>query len=375
MQSWRTNLHKTTGLSPFVWAVLFILPFYFITRSSSKLHTAAGIALIVLFFISYVLVFFTKGWKVYVWAGVQIAISMTMTVLFGFVYFSLFLTFIIGNIASRRGFFTLYVIHLISTILTIEYGFFVKNPIFINQLPFVVLCLIMVILLPILNYNRNKNESLQVQLNDANKRIAELVKLEERQRIARDLHDTLGQKLSLISLKSDLAQKLMLKKPHASQHEMKEVSQTARTALKEVRELVTKMRGAKLPEEIDRIKQILKAAQIESIVEGNTESHTLSTMSESVLCMCLKEAVNNVVKHSQATICQITIVHRPTDLLLMIDDDGIGLTSNAFFNRGSGIQGMKERIEFVNGSVEWGAGPGTSLLLRVPNTHPRERAY
>ncbi|MFC5471136.1 histidine kinase [Cohnella suwonensis] len=374
MQKWRSNLHKTTGLNPFVWAVLFILPFYFIFRSSSKLYIAAGIALIVLFFISYVLAFFTKGWKVYVWAGVQIAISVAMTVLFGFVYFSLFLTFIIGNIASRRGFFTLYVIHLVSTILTIEYGFFVKNPIFINQLPFVVLCLIMVILLPITNYNRNKNESLQVQLNDANKRISDLVKLEERQRIARDLHDTLGQKLSLISLKSDLAQKLMTKNPAASLSEMKEVSHTARNALKEVREMLTKMRGAKLPEEIHRIGQILKAAQIELIVEGSTESQNLSTMNESVLCMCLKEAVNNVVKHSGASACKISIRHRPSDLLVIVEDDGIGLTGEAFPNRGSGIKGMKERLEFVNGSIEWGAGPGTSLLLRVPNTHPREKA-
>ena len=69
-----------------------------------------------------------------------------------------------------------------------------------------------VILLPVTTYNRNKSDKLQGQLEDANKRISELVKLEERQRIARDLHDTLGQKLSLIGLKSDLAVKLIKQK-------------------------------------------------------------------------------------------------------------------------------------------------------------------
>ena len=93
------------------------------------------------------------------------------------------------------------------------------------------------------NYNRNKNDQPQGQLEDANKRISELVKLEERQRIARDLHDTLGQKLSLIGLKSDLAGKLMTQDTERAQAEINDVRQTARTALKEVREMVTRMRG------------------------------------------------------------------------------------------------------------------------------------
>ena len=106
-----------------------------------------------------------------------------------------------------------------------------------------------------------KEDKLQGQLEDANKRISELVKLEERQRIARDLHDTLGQKLSLIGLKSDLAGKLISKNPTQAQAEINDVRQTARTALKEVRELVTQMRGTRLEDEMFRIKQILKAAR------------------------------------------------------------------------------------------------------------------
>ena len=82
-----------------------------------------------------------------------------------------------------------------------------------------------VILLPVTNYNRNKNDQSQGQLEDANKRISELVKLEERQRIARDLHDTLGQKLSLIGLKSDLAGKLMTQDTERAQAEINDVRQ------------------------------------------------------------------------------------------------------------------------------------------------------
>ena len=85
--------------------------------------------------------------------------------------------------------------------------------------------------------------------------------MEERQRIARDLHDTLGQKLSLIGLKSDLASKLVLIKPEQAQNEIKDIQQTARMALKEVREMVSDMRGAKVEEEIIRIKSNIEGSR------------------------------------------------------------------------------------------------------------------
>src|SRR5690606_16776937 len=107
-------------------------------------------------------------------------------------------------------------------------------------------------------------------------------KLEERQRIARDLHDTLGQKLSLIGLKSELAEKLISKSPKQAKAEMQDVHQTARTALKEVREMVTQMRGTKLEEELFRVKQILKAAQIDFRLTGDPELTNISLIVENV---------------------------------------------------------------------------------------------
>lgn len=213
-------------------------------------------------FVCYVLSFVSKGWLVYFWTSVQILVSITMTLLFGYMYFALFLAFFIGNIQNRVGFFTLYSIHLLTTIITINYELLSRNPVFISQLPFVLVSMIAVILLPISTYNRNNQGKLQDQLEDANKRISELVKLEERQRISRDLHDTLGQKLSLIGLKSDLAGKLIDSNPTQAKAEINDVRQTARSALKEVREMITRMRGIRLEDELVHIQQFLAAAEL-----------------------------------------------------------------------------------------------------------------
>ncbi|MGN7470683.1 histidine kinase [Brevibacillus sp. SAFN-007a] len=367
MQKWYHILHRNTGLSPYVWVVFYILPFYFIFRSSSTYEVASGIAMILLFFACYVLAFLSKGWLVYFWTSLQIVISIAMTIMFGYVYFSLFLAYFIGNIENKIGFITLYTIHLISTVATINMGFLSKNVQLINQLPFVLVSVIAVILLPVTTYNRNKREKLQGELNHANKRISELVKLEERQRIARDLHDTLGQKLSLIGLKSDLASKLLQQNPDLAQTELKEIRQTARIALKEVREMVTQMRGTRLADEMFRIKQIVKAAEIEFSLEGDPDLKHTSLMAENVLSMCLKEAVTNVVKHSNATACSIVIESARTDLVVRVNDNGKGMAEESVC-RGNGLRGMRERLEFVNGSMDiQSSESGTQVVLRVPN--------
>jgi len=368
MQKWYQILHKNTGLSPYVWVVFYILPFYFIFRSSSTYEVVIGIVMILMFFVCYVLSFLSKGWAVYIWTSLQIVISIAMTVLFGYVYFSLFLAFFIGHIQNKIGFITLYTIHLIGTVVTVNLGFLSKNAEFFNQLPFVLVSLVAVILLPVTTYHWNKREKLQGQLENANKRISELVKLEERQRIARDLHDTLGQKLSLIGLKSDLASKLISKNPLQAQTELEEIRQTARIALKEVREMVTQMRGTRLEDELFRVKQITKAAEIDFVLEGSPDLPNTSLMTENVLCMCLKEAVTNVVKHSGATTCSVVIEPSRTDLLLKIKDDGIGLAAECDCKRGNGLRGMKERLEFVNGCLDIESDQaGTTVVIKVPN--------
>lgn len=367
MQNWYHIIPKNTGLSIYAWIIFCVLPFYFIFRSSSTFEIIFGVLMIVLFFTAYRVSFLSEGWPAYVSMSIEMAISVVMTLLLGYVYFGLFLAFYIGNLQQRAGFISLYVIHLVTTLAAVSIGFFTQNEIFMSQLPFIIISVIGVILLPITIYNRNKRERLENQLKDANQRLSQLVVLEERQRIARDLHDTLGQKLSLIGLKSDLASKLIQVKPDKASKEINDIHQTARTALKEVRELVSDMKGAKLSDELIRVQQVLEAAQMNFQLDGNPELKYTPPLVENVLSMCLKEAVTNVVKHSQATSCKVTIKQSPNELVMKIADNGIGIPEKTSFFEENGLQGMSERLEFMNGSLEIAAKNGTLVTIRVPN--------
>ncbi|SDO44292.1 sensor histidine kinase [Alkalicoccus daliensis] len=366
MQNWFHIVPKTTGLSLYAWLIFCLLPFYFVIRLSTFTEIIAGVLMIVLFFAVYRISFIKEGWTVYVAVGIELVISTGMTLYFGYVYFFLFLAFFIGNIRNKAGFVTLYIINLITALSSAGLGFYMQSEIFTMQLPFVVISLVGVILLPFTIYNRNKQEMLENQLENANEKISQLMVMEERQRIARDLHDTLGQKLSLIGLKSDLAEKLVEAKPGEAQNEMKDINRTARLALKEVREMVSDMRGMKVREELLHIQEILKVAQIELYVHGNPQFTNVPLLVENALSMCMKEAVTNVVKHSQAARCDITITQSPRAISIVIEDNGIGISQPNVTMQESGIQGMKERLEFVNGTLTMDSQKGTKITMFVP---------
>src|SRR5690625_4171087 len=126
MKKWYQIFPKNTGLSLYVWLIFCVLPFYFLFKKSSKVDLAIGILMILLFFLAYRLSFITNNWLVYIWISVAMIISIFMTLYIGYVYFALFLAFFIGNIENKIGFFTLYITHLISTIATINIGFFIN---------------------------------------------------------------------------------------------------------------------------------------------------------------------------------------------------------------------------------------------------------
>ncbi|MBB6444174.1 sensor histidine kinase [Bacillus benzoevorans] len=360
-------LYSSSGVSPYIWTLFSILPFYFIYQWSTTTEVIVGILLTLFFFITYRMAFISKNWLKYVLTAFLIITSIAMISYLGYVYFAFFVAYLIGGISNRIAFFTFYIIHLIFSTVAINVNFVMQDPLFLKQFPFIIIIWISIILLPFNIYNRKKREQLEEQLAFANKRISDLIVQEERQRIARDLHDTLGQKLSLIGLKSDLARKLLDKNPEQARSELKDIQHTARTALNEVRKMVSHMRGHRLKDEIIEVKELLTAAQIEMVVEQDTPLTNVSLFLENILSMCLKETITNIVKHSQASKCVISIRQSNDEITIMIHDNGIGFARSDIFDKGNGLIGIKERLEFVNGNLEILTEAGAKVVIKVPN--------
>lgn len=366
MKNWFNIIPKNPTLSVYIWIIFCILPFFFIIQSFSFWQMILGATLIVLYFICNRFSFAAKNGLVYMWISFQMILNILMTLLFGYVYLSLFTAFFIGNIRQPVGFYIIYGLHIGFTILSIVAGFFINLHLFLSQSPFIIIAVVGVVLLPFTLYSRNKQENLVGQLETARERISELVVFEERQRIARDLHDTLGQKLSMIGLKSDLAMRLVEKNPEKAIAEIKDIRQTTTIALKEVRELVANMRAVRIPEEIMRVEQILNVAGISLEITGDVDAIKIPGLSESVVSMCLKEAVNNIVKHSKASKCHITFTQTDTEMKMIVQDNGVGFSKEIGRPTGNGLKGMNERLEFINGSLEINQNNGTELLVHVP---------
>ena len=198
------------------------------------------------------------------------------------------------------------------------------------------------------------------KLRMAQDEIERIAKLAERERIARDLHDLLGHTLSVVVLKSELAQKLMSRDPSRALQEMAEVERISRQGLAEVREAITGYRTTGLAAEIEHVRETLTAAGIQATVEARPLS--LAPAQETALSLALREAATNVIRHAQATRCHIKFYAQDGSALMEVEDDGRG--GDAPF--GNGLTGMRERIQALGGALMRETDHGTRLIISVP---------
>jgi two-component system sensor histidine kinase DesK len=187
-----------------------------------------------------------------------------------------------------------------------------------------------------------------------------LAKIAERERIARDLHDLLGHTLSLIVLKSELASRLAETDPSRAAHEIRDVERISRDALVQVRAAVRGYRSTGFESELRQAREALEAAGVQ--VETTLQPAPLSPTQESVFALALREAVTNVVRHAHATVCHLTLRQDGPYCELEIADNGRG----GSLQEGSGLSGMRERVEALGGILERDGSHGTLLRIRVP---------
>jgi len=194
------------------------------------------------------------------------------------------------------------------------------------------------------------------ELHTARRELARLKVEEERLRLARDLHDLLGQTLSMITLKSELARHLITEDAAQCAQELAEIERVARQTLREVREAVAGYRQPNLSSELEGARQLLEAAGIDYQIELNTL--VLPPETSAVLAWTVREGVTNVIRHSRARQCRIHLTQEHGRACAeVVNDGGRREPVENATRRGLGLAGLRERVSALGGRME--AGPLT----------------
>ena len=201
------------------------------------------------------------------------------------------------------------------------------------------------------------------ELRETREELARTAVAEERLRFARDLHDLLGHTLSLVVVKSEAVRRLADRgSTEAASREAADIEAVGRQALAEVREAVTGYRGRGLAAELDNARSALADVGIEATV--HTSGTPLPAPADTLLGWAVREGATNVIRHSQARRCEVSVRRREGEVVLEMVDDGEGENGTENVG-GSGLTGLAERAADAGGRLESGPRPGGGFRLSV----------
>jgi two-component system sensor histidine kinase DesK len=362
------------GFFPYIFLIYILFPVFNVSKETG-IKELIGYGMVLLFFITYRQLYFAVGKKSFTyWLALQLSIIFIYSMFYdlGYIFLGFFPANFLGYYREKTKFYrglatfglvllTPFIYHIIK----------MKTLLSSGELLYYVPFLIIMLISPFGVRSMNRRMELERKLDQANQHIAELVKREERVRIARDLHDKLGHTLSLLTLKSQLVQRLVSTDSERAKLEAREMELTSRAALKQVRELVSDMRTITIAEELIQIQQLLRAAEITYEYNSKADFSKLPPLTQNIVSMCMREAATNVVKHSKASHCTISISQSTEKIKIVVRDDGMGLDKDKQF--GNGLQGMEERLRIIEGELKLSTHNGTVLEMAIPIIKKDER--
>jgi two-component system sensor histidine kinase DesK len=187
----------------------------------------------------------------------------------------------------------------------------------------------------------------------------DLALVAERDRVARDVHDVIGHSLTVVTVKAELAERLVDADPDRAKAELAEIQSLTREALAEIRATVAGLRVARLADELASARRALAGAGIGAVLPDDPT--VVDPRHRIVVAWVLREAVTNVVRHSGASRCVVELGSN----LLRVTDDGTGVAGR---REGNGLRGARERVAAAGGTLTVGEGPegrGTAVEVRL----------
>ena len=202
--------------------------------------------------------------------------------------------------------------------------------------------------------------------------------LEERQRLAHEIHDTLTQGFASIVMHLEAADQALLGDPDILKKHMDRAKETARSSLDQARRVVHDLRPDlleqfSLPDALKRVTdRWSEATDIKATTAITGDPIPLHPNIEVILLRAAQESLNNIHKHAQATNVQLTVSYMRDVVILDVKDDGIGLSNprQSPLSGGYGLRAMRERVKDFGGSVELESNPGegTVVVVTIPLT-------
>ncbi|OZD43202.1 histidine kinase [Rhodococcus sp. 06-1477-1B] len=202
-----------------------------------------------------------------------------------------------------------------------------------------------------------ENISTLHRLREAQDQVAELAAEKERGRVARDVHDILGHSLTVITVKAELAGRLMDAGSPAARDEIAQIEQLSRGALADVRATVHGYRGVSISGELAAARAALESAGVSADLPGSTDQ--VPADRRELAGWVVREAVTNVIRHSGAASCRVRLDGRSIE----VADDGCGPASTA--STGSGLTGLRERVETAGARLTIGRSDLGGFTVKV----------
>jgi len=222
-------------------------------------------------------------------------------------------------------------------------------------------------------------------LEEAHQQELELATLRERERLARDMHDSLGHALVTLSVQLEAVQRLYPINPTGASNQIDTLKSLIRTSMESLRRALAGLRAPGLENRplsqalCDLCEEMRQRTGLQITCQTAAETDRLNPLVSEALWRVTQEALMNVEKHAAARHVQIDLQMRPEAVTLRVVDDGVGLPPDAAERPGHyGLRGMRERVEGLGGTLTWHRNGqiGTALEACLPligrQTHPQE---
>ncbi len=209
------------------------------------------------------------------------------------------------------------------------------------------------------------------QLRAYSAKAEELSATQERNRIAREIHDTLGHSLTVVNVQLEAAKALISTDLERASQFIDKAKQLTQQGLQDVRESVSSLRSSPLDgktvgQALQEIVRNLQDSGVKGSLAIEGEERELSPQITAAIYRTAQEASTNIRKHSKASSAEIVLDYRdPSFIGLQVKDDGIGCQDT---DGGFGILGIQERIQFLNGKtqIKTSTGEGFGLEVTIP---------